>query len=155
MEPFLDRGIRKLATDRGYALPFDVGLEHGLGCRTPAADPLRRCGSTLLHRALSAVGACSLSEPHWLNEFCSPWDTEPGWTLARCVGHLLHVLCAGLLHVRDSKVFILNLKGIGAPLWTEDLHVPVLQERLSPADTSLIPHDNFCKDISLHWAETF
>ena len=155
VEPFLDRGIRKLATDRGYALPFDVGLEHGLGCRTPAADPLRRCRSTLLHRALSAVGACSLSEPHWLNEFCSPWDPEPGWTLARCVGHLLHVPCAGLLHVRDSKVFILNLKGIGAPLWTEDLHVPVLQERLSPADTSLIPHDNFCKDISLHWAETF
>ena len=25
-EPFLDRGIRKLATDRGYAVPFDVDL---------------------------------------------------------------------------------------------------------------------------------
>ena len=40
----------------------------------------------------------------------------------------------------------------------EDLrasHVPVLQERLSPADTSLIPKDNFCKDMSLHWTETF
>ena len=47
----LDRGIRKLATDRGYALPFDVGLEYALGCHTPAADFLRRCGSTLLHRA--------------------------------------------------------------------------------------------------------
>lgn len=79
-EPFLDRGIRKLATDRGYALPFDVGLEYALGCDTPAADPLRRCGSTLLHRALSAIGACSLSEPHWLNQFYSPWDPEPGWT---------------------------------------------------------------------------
>ena len=44
-EPFLDRGIRKLATDRGYALPFDVGLEHALGCNTPAAgaDVDRRC----------------------------------------------------------------------------------------------------------------
>ena len=71
-EPFVDPGIRKLATDRGYALPFDVGLEHAVGCHTPAADPLRRCGLTLLHRALSAVGACSLSEPHWLNEFYSP-----------------------------------------------------------------------------------
>ena len=70
--PFLDPGIRKLATDRGYALPFDVGLEHAVGCHTPAADPLRRCGLTLLHRALSAVGACFLSEPHWLNEFYSP-----------------------------------------------------------------------------------
>ena len=112
-EPFLDPGIRKLATDRVYALPFDVGLEYAVGCHTPAADPLRRCGSTLLHRALSAVGACSLSEPHWLK---SPWNPDPGWKLARCVGHLLHVLCAGLLHVRDSKVFILNLKRIAAPL---------------------------------------
>ena len=66
-EPFLDRGIRKLATNRGYALPFDVGLEYALGCNTPAAGPLHRCGSTFPHRALSAVGACSLSEPHWLN----------------------------------------------------------------------------------------
>ena len=68
------------------------------------------------------------------------------------------MLCAGLLHVRDSKVFILNLKGNAAQLWTEDLrasHVIVLQERLSPADTSLIPQDNFWKDMSLHWAETF
>ena len=117
-EPFLDRGIRKVATDRGYALPFDVGLEYALDCYTPAAGPPGRCGSTLLHRALSAVGACSLSEPHWLNQFCAPWDPEPGWTLARCVGHRLHVLCVGLLHVRDRKVFILNLKGIAAPLWT-------------------------------------
>ena len=39
VEPFLDRGIRKLATDRGYALPFDVGLECALGCNTPAAGP--------------------------------------------------------------------------------------------------------------------
>ena len=115
-EPFLDRGLRKLATDRGYAFPLYVGLGCALGCNTPAPGPPRRCGSTLLHRALSAVGACSLSEPHWLNEFYSPWDPEPGWVLARCVGHLLHVLCAGLLHVRDSKVFILNLKRIAAPL---------------------------------------
>ena len=47
MEPFLDRGIRKLATDRGYALPFDVGLEHGLGAtllqQTSFADVDRRC----------------------------------------------------------------------------------------------------------------
>ena len=44
------------------------------------------------------------------------------------------------------------------PPRTEDLrasHVPVLQERPSPSDTSLIPQDNFCKDMSLHWAETF
>ena len=60
VEPFLDRGIRKLATDRGYALPFDVGLEYALDCHTPAAGPPGRCGSTLLHRALSAVGACFL-----------------------------------------------------------------------------------------------
>ena len=31
----------------------------------------------------------------------------------------------------------------------------VLQERLSPADTSLIPQDNFCKDMSLHWRIRF
>ena len=71
-EPFLDRGIRKLATDRGYALPFDVGLEYALDCHTPAADPPGRCGSTLLHRALSPVGACFLTDPHWLNQFYSP-----------------------------------------------------------------------------------
>ena len=55
-------------------------------------------------------------------------------------------------------MFILNLKGNAAQLWTEDLrasHVLVLQERLSPADTSLIPQDNFWEDMSLHWAETF
>ena len=117
-EPFLHRAIRKLATNRGYALPFDVGLEYALRRNTPATGPLRRCGSTLLHRALFAVGACSLSEPHWLNQFYAPWGPQPGWTLARCVGHLLHVLCAGLLHVKDSKVFILNLKGLAAPPWT-------------------------------------
>ena len=104
-------------TEGTLALRY-VGLEHALGCNTPAADPPRRCGSTLLRRALPAVGACSLSEPHYLKQFCAPWDPEPGWTLARCVEHRLHVLCVGLLHVRDSKVFILNLKGIAAPLWT-------------------------------------
>ena len=44
------------------------------------------------------------------------------------------------------------------PVRTEDLrasHVPVLHERLTPADTSLIPQDNFCKNVSLHGAETF
>ena len=61
-EPFLDRGIRKLVTDLWYALPFDVGLEYALGCNNPAADPPRRCGSTFPHLALSAVGACSVSE---------------------------------------------------------------------------------------------
>ena len=71
-EPFLDRGNRKLATDRGYALPFDVGLEYALECNTPAAGPLRRCGSSLLHRALSAVGACYLSQPHWLTQLYAP-----------------------------------------------------------------------------------
>ena len=34
VEPFLDRGIRKLATDRGYALPFDVGQHF---CSRPPA----------------------------------------------------------------------------------------------------------------------
>ena len=67
-EPLLDRGIRKLATDRGYALPFDVGLEYALGCNNPAAAPPRRCGSTFPHLALSAVGACSVSELTGLEE---------------------------------------------------------------------------------------
>ena len=38
-EPFLDRGIRKLATDRGNALPFDVGLEYALGVRHSCSRP--------------------------------------------------------------------------------------------------------------------
>ena len=42
------------------------------------------------------------------------------------------------------------------PPRTEDAsHVPVVQERPRSADISLTPQDNFCKDRSLHWAETF
>ena len=47
-EPFLDRGIRKLATDRGYALPFDMlGWSTLWGAtllqQTRYADVDRRC----------------------------------------------------------------------------------------------------------------
>merc|ERR1719383_1172902 len=182
----------------------DVGLEYA-----KAATVLRearfvfvwntgRCGSTLVHRALSAAGACSLSEPQWFDQFYVPWEAEPGWKWpdASDIIFLCFVLdCVKQLGGRDSKVFVLNPKGGAAaafpavdrafpadafdvvhiqmyrnavdvlesfgsimfgdtppPPRTEDLrasHVPALQERLETVDTSLIPHDNFCKDMSL------
>ena len=69
------------------------------------------------------------------------------------------------LHIQMYRNAVDVLESFGSttpgdkpPPRTEDLrasHDPVLQERLSPADTSLIPQDNFCKDMSLHCAETF
>ena len=98
--------------------------------------------------------------------------------VARCVGHLLHELCAGLLHVRESKVSILNLKGIAAPLWAVRFwqtpsmcctsrcigmlwtcwnpsvppHLATSRHlgRTICVRTPLIPQDNFSKDMSLH-----
>ena len=70
-----------------------------------------------------------------------------------------------VLHIQMYRNAVDVLESFGSttpgdkpPPRTEDLrasHVPVLQERLNPADTSLIPHDNFCKDMSLHWRIRF
>ena len=70
-----------------------------------------------------------------------------------------------VLHIQMYRNAVDVLESFGSsragdvpPPRTEDLrasHDPVLQERLSRADSSLIPQDNFCKDMSFHLAETF
>ena len=70
-----------------------------------------------------------------------------------------------VLHIQMYRNAVDVLESCGSstpgdkpPPRTEDLrasHVPALQERVSPADTSLIPQDNFCKDMSLPWRIRF
>lgn len=120
-EPFLDRGIRKLTTRRGFALPFDVALTFAKEAPLLASAKFvfvwntGRCGSTLMHRALWAAGACSLSEPWWFDQFTAPWgDDGFQWPDASEIFFMCHVLdCHKQLAVKPSRVFVMNPKGFG------------------------------------------
>ena len=79
-EAFIDRGIRKLVevgsqvavasfeTAREYA--EEKALSHFASgdWQVSFVWNTGRCGSTLLHKAVSAMGTASFSEPHWLDQ---------------------------------------------------------------------------------------
>lgn len=77
--PFLDRAVRKHATNRAWAVPFDQAFAWARGQQWLQSKRLLfvwntgRCGSTLMHRALAAAGCASLSEPWWFDQFTAPW----------------------------------------------------------------------------------
>jgi len=78
-EAFIDRGIRKQVM-----IGAKVAVTSLASVEKVLADPMTklcsgewslsfvwntgRCGSTLLHRAISSLGVVSLSEPHWLDQ---------------------------------------------------------------------------------------
>jgi hypothetical protein len=87
-EAFIDRGIRKLVANgsRVAVASFDTAeafcsnstsvLERGEWGLSFVWNT-GRCGSTLLHKAVSAFGVASLSEPHWLDQvFFNPLPDE-------------------------------------------------------------------------------
>ena len=91
--------------------------------------------------------------------------SEPQGNCRTAVGRAFLADTFDVLHIHMYRNAVNVVESFGSsragdkpPPRTEDLHashVPVSQERLSPADTSFIPQDNFCKDMSLHLAETF
>ena len=78
-EAFIDRGIRKQVM-----IGAKVAVTSLASVEKVLADPMTklcsgewslsfvwntgRCGSTLLHKAISSLGVVSLSEPHWLDQ---------------------------------------------------------------------------------------
>ena len=78
--PFLDRGVRAHAGGTCYYTRLS-GAEALLERLEADIKPQSitfvwntgRCGSTLMHRLLSAGGACSLSEPFWLDQLSFPF----------------------------------------------------------------------------------
>jgi hypothetical protein len=74
VEPFHDRAIPKLATGRAWVVSFaDLICWSESEGACPALPccwvwNTGRCGSTLVHRALTAAGCASISEPSWFDE---------------------------------------------------------------------------------------
>lgn len=78
-EAFIDRGIRKLvelgshvalaslATAQDYVADRAAQLATG-EWQISFVWNTGRCGSTLMHKAVSAMGTASFSEPHWLDQ---------------------------------------------------------------------------------------
>lgn len=78
-EPFLDRGVRKLASGPVYVCSIDTAADYCQQHKEELPDSKRdtflfvwntgRCGSTLLARLTSAVGcSVTLSEPDWVDQ---------------------------------------------------------------------------------------
>lgn len=101
--PFIDRGIRKLVTVGARVAVVSLASVEAVLCGPHAPAELApsacglsfvwntgRCGSTLLHKALSAFGVISLSEPHWLDTLSFHHRATDAATLRRalrvCVG---------------------------------------------------------------------
>ena len=135
-EPFLDRGVRRLAGDHVLLASFATveaylkekrhGKEPGEGERLLWVWNTGRCGSTLLHRLLLATGRiCSLSEPYWAEQLCRARaeGTVDGLTLWRLVQLCLPMDALLLRHQAcppsssssstTPPITSLNLKGLG------------------------------------------
>lgn len=100
-EPFIDRGVRKLVklgSEVAIAsLETAEAFANSALARFAAGEwhvsfvwNTGRCGSTLMHKAVSAMGTASFSEPHWLDQlhFCSGVSEE---RMARAVS-----VCVGI-----------------------------------------------------------
>lgn len=121
-EPFLDRGIRKLATGKAYCVPFGVAREWTLDQDLSHYCLLfvwntGRCGSTLMHRALLAAGVASLTEPMWFDQLCAPWFDFgcKNWPDASEIMFDCHVVdWAVSRRLRpEAKILALNPKAMG------------------------------------------
>jgi hypothetical protein len=81
-EPFLDRGVRKLAASRAYVCSVETAQKFWESHKSQLPDSSRdtfltvwntgRCGSTLFARLTSATSATvTLSEPDWVDQLLS------------------------------------------------------------------------------------
>lgn len=78
-EPFVDRGIRKLVELGSRVAITSLASAEAFAASTCAKFAsgewalsfvwnTGRCGSTLMHKAISAKGVVSISEPHWFDQ---------------------------------------------------------------------------------------
>jgi len=101
-EPFLDRGVRKLADKRVFVCAFDTATQYINENKDALPDPSRdsflfvwntgRCGSTLLARLTSATSdSVTLSEPWWVDQLGKDKEVLEEATMDQLV-RLLHVV---------------------------------------------------------------
>ena len=126
-EPFLDRGIRKLASEDVFICSFETAHAYVRENPKPRPDATLqwiwntgRCGSTLMSRVMVASGnAVSLSEPWWFDELCFAIDDGalPEAELDELV-KTLHVVDFKLASDMwpEATVFSMNPKGKGHPV---------------------------------------
>lgn len=139
-EPFIDRGLRKLvelgstvafcslSTAEAQLAEASSNVEGG-AWRLAFVWNCGRCGSTVMHRAMVAQGAVSLSEPHWLDQLlrASPWVGKGPAELAQVVR--VCCLVETLLARRQRS----------PPGWTKvELFSQTVERTLSPASSSLV-----------------
>lgn len=102
-EPFLDRGVRKLAASRAYICSIDTAQKYYDAHKSELPDSSRdtfltiwntgRCGSTLLARLTTATSATvTLSEPDWCDQLIADQEVlEAMPERYHQIVHLLHV----------------------------------------------------------------
>ena len=87
-EAFIDRGIRKLVElgSQVVVMSLETAEDFAKSALASFASGewqlsfvwnTGRCGSTLLHKAVSAMGTASFSEPHWLDQLLFNPSLEP------------------------------------------------------------------------------
>ena len=126
-EAFIDRGIRKLVAVGAQAAvaSLETAIEF---VEATALDEFAtgrwrlsflwntgRCGSTLMHKVVSAMGVASFSEPQWLDQLLFAPPPEPGMTeraLRTCVAleALIARLQTAIPDWSESTNFIFNPK---------------------------------------------
>jgi hypothetical protein len=157
VEAFIDRGVRKLVAEGArVAVTSVASVEEALlgekasdlkpsDCRICFVWNTGRCGSTLLHKATSALGAVSLSEPQWLDQLLcmdraltspggstqAPTDGDAAMrrALVACVAAEIRLARAQTAIAGWSKAtfFAFNPKGMGTC-------------NLAPAVVKALPH---------------
>jgi len=139
-EPFLDRGVRKLASQAVFVCAFDVATQYLNDHKGALPDPAHdtflfvwntgRCGSTLLARLTSAIAdSVTLSEPWWVDQLGQDKKVlEADLLMMDLLVKLLHVidfhLARTLVPAATGKVlYSLNPKGTAAFLREPALRV--------------------------------
>lgn len=133
-EPFLDRGVRKLANENVFVATFETAFAYARAADFEAGKTLNwvwntgRCGSTLMSRVLCASGTTvSLSEPWWFDQLEMDLDKSDLTPKRKDVCSMEEYdELVWLLHVIDfelasdlwpsSTVFSMNPKGKGHPV---------------------------------------
>jgi len=138
-EPFLDRGVRKLASGTVFVCAIDTAIQYLDAHKAALPDPSRdtflfvwntgRCGSTLLARLTSAISdSVTLSEPWWVDQLSrdkTALEADPA-TMDQLV-RILHVvdfhLARTLVPAANGKMlYSLNPKGSASFLREPVLH---------------------------------
>jgi len=132
-EAFIDRGIRKLVETGSKVAVASLESASDATCTKEALESFGagswqlsfvwntgRCGSTLLHKAVSAMGTASFSEPHWLDQLHFGRFTEEQLMRALSTCIAIEALTARLQTAvpgwRQPTNFVFNPKAGGMPV---------------------------------------